>query len=543
MNRSTVRLPIAWAMFSASLLALPVAASAQAEDEPFRQGLNARGDERWPDVVKFMRAAIQINDRESTRRVRSGGLGGVFGGGTEYMPHYLLGEAHFAMGECAPAIDAWSISEQQGAIRQKTDFMARLQAGYKECAAKGVLLPPQFTSMYQSARQAYTDAAGLAKQLSDRGSASLDLWRSGGFTDEYERAGRELEAGRSELEAGRKTRLAAHFANSRAAIDRALERLKQLEARFNATVANLTTVERQSASIQQSIEAADKIDREIEELRAALTPSVAASRQEAQRRLVQARDRLTEGRRVQSQSVLGEAAAHAASATVTLAGVLAEGKKVARSVLEQRLAAAVTAATQAFAFAETSFATLDRLTAEKPAGVKPELASEREVIQKEVDGLRRRFDRAVRAEDAGSVEATARLTAESVSRLDALITSFGPVTLRDRGVVAALEDGARLFFNGEYQQALDALGPASTRTDVRLQVHVHLFRAASLYALFIRSGETDQRLRTDAVAAVERCRELDPAFAPDPAYFSPRFIAFYREGASASQSAAAPPPR
>jgi hypothetical protein len=150
----------------------------------------------------------------------------------------------------------------------------------------------------------------------------------------------------------------------------------------------------------------------------------------------------------------------------------------------------------------------------------------------------------VRAEDAAGVETTARLTAEVVGRLDALITSFGPVTLRDRGIVAPLEEGARFFFAGEYQQALDALGPADALTDVLLQHHVHLFRAAALYALFVRSGETNLQLRADALAEIERCRQLNPAFAPNPDIFSPRFITLY-QGASAPQaSAAAPaPPR
>jgi hypothetical protein len=60
-------------------------------------------------------------------------------------------------------------------------------------------------------------------------------------------------------------------------------------------------------------------------------------------------------------------------------------------------------------------------------------------------------------------------------------------------------------------------------------VHAHLFRAASLYALYVRSGETDQTLRGEAVASVRRCKEIDPGFRPNARAFSPRFLIFFQE--------------
>jgi hypothetical protein len=176
--------------------------------------------------------------------------------------------------------------------------------------------------------------------------------------------------------------------------------------------------------------------------------------------------------------------------------------------------------------------------------VTPELAGERDAMQKQVLQLQRRFDRARKAEDLTAVQATIREISESLTRLDALIKSFGPVTLRDRGVVAALEDGARLFFHGEYQKALDALAPAGGLENVPLQLHVHLFRAASLFSLYVRSGESDASLRGRALDEVERCRRLNAEFVPDARAFSPRFIAFYQNGGAAPHTAAATaPPR
>ena len=49
------------------------------------------------------------------------------------------------------------------------------------------------------------------------------------------------------------------------------------------------------------------------------------------------------------------------------------------------------------------------------------------------------------------------------------------------------------------QQALAALNPSDGfEAEVPLQLHLHLFRAWALHALFVRSGENDQALLKDA---------------------------------------------
>src|SRR5262245_65932150 len=117
----------------------PASAFAQAEDEPFRRGLTARGDKKWPQVVEAMRQSIAINKTESTRKVQARGLR-LFGNGTEYLPHYFLGEALKNTGDCGGAVTAWESSEEQKTVLKVPEFAAELRAGYKECAAKGVLL-------------------------------------------------------------------------------------------------------------------------------------------------------------------------------------------------------------------------------------------------------------------------------------------------------------------------------------------------------------------------------------------------------------------
>ena len=63
---------------------------------------------------------------------------------------------------------------------------------------------------------------------------------------------------------------------------------------------------------------------------------------------------------------------------------------------------------------------------------------------------------------------------------------------------------------------------------------MHLFRAAALYHLFVRSGEKDQALRTRALAEIEACKRLNSQFAPDTRAFAPRFITFYQNAPQAA---------
>jgi hypothetical protein len=490
-----------------------------------------------------MRAAAQNDPKESTRKVGSG-LSGAFGirqfAGTEYMPHFLLGDALFELKDCAGAVEAWLVSEQQGVVRENRDFFNRLQSGLKTCASRGILLRAEFTQLQQATRQSYEDARALTERVLNNGNANKNLWQQGDFESEYSRGYRDLEAGFNLFNQASRSRLAADFKNAQAAIQRASSVLQPLELRFNAMVESVNTVQREARAVEQAIAVAEALDRSIDELKATLTPKLAASRQEAQAGVSRARERLGVGQRNASEAVVAEAAIQVTSASNVLQSVLDEARSLAREALAQQLADATAAATRAFAFIDSSFGTFDRLALERVSTMKPEMSVQRQALQKQTDGLRRRFERALKAEDLPGINQAIQLSSETAVALDALIKSFGTVSLRDRGVDSALESGARSFFSGEYEKTLDALNTMTGRTDVPLQLHVHLFKAAALYGLFVRSGETNQPLREQARAEIERCKQLDSAFVPDSRAFSPRFIAFYRTGsAERSDSAAA----
>lgn len=93
-----------------------------------------------------------------------------------------------------------------------------------------------------------------------------------------------------------------------------------------------------------------------------------------------------------------------------------------------------------------------------------------------------------------------------------------------------LVEGANAYFNSAYEQVLEILEQKNIRAGTQA-AHAQLFRAASLFALWVASGETDDRLRTEAIEAVQNCRREDITLVPPSEAFSPRFVDFFfREG-------------
>ena len=470
-----------------------------------------------------MRAAIASDPKESSER-KVGGFLGL--GSMEYLPYYFLGEALLGLGDCVGAVEAWANSEQQGAVKVRREFVANIAAGYKKCAASGVLPPPEYNALLASTRLALTEATTLAERLSKLGQANLDAWRPE-INEQYTRAAGELQAAQTRLLAGTRARSAADFNESRLATGRATTILRGLESTLNASIENVSFIRRQVREVDQLIAGAENGDRAIDTVKVELTPELAASRQNGRDLVARARERVRTAEKTQNAAMANEGLRAAQDATAVFTDVLEQATKLARAVVEREFGEVMAAATEAVSFLDTSFATLERLAVEKATLAAPDMTAKREAFLKRVNTIRRRFDTANKTQNVTGLRDAARLAVEARGELDTLIASFGPVTLRDRGVHEALEQGARLFFSGEHQQALSALD-SEALTDAPLQLQVHLLRAASLYHLFVRSGEKDQALRTRAVSEIDACKRLDPGFQPDPRAFAPRFLAFYQ---------------
>jgi hypothetical protein len=92
---------------------------------------------------------------------------------------------------------------------------------------------------------------------------------------------------------------------------------------------------------------------------------------------------------------------------------------------------------------------------------------------------------------------------------------------------ADLLAAAQAYFNGEYDDAAQALARTSYAGGREL-MHALVLRAAARYALYQLGGEKEDGLRQQALADIQACRRLDPAFSPDPHVFSPRFTQLFK---------------
>jgi hypothetical protein len=288
--------------------------------------------------------------------------------------------------------------------------------------------------------------------------------------------------------------------------------------------------------VEQAIEGAVTTDATIESVKSSLTDAMQASRKSGREQLAQAKERLATGQKTQNLAVVNEGLRYAQGASTILNQLLDQAKTAARELVKQQLGNAVAAADEAFSRVSAAMSALDRRAAQRPDVMQDKMKSDRDAIEKNVEGLRRRFERARKAEDLRSLAETTKLTVDANVALDDLIKSFGPLTLRDRGVDAALEEGARLFMSGEYEKALAALDAVVGRSDVPLQQQVRVFRAASLYALFVRTGEADQQLRGRVLDEISQTKQLNSMYQPDPNVFSPRFLRVYQSGSLPSPS-------
>lgn len=508
-------------------------------DAAFRRGLGARNDGRWPDVLLEMRAAIEADGAESTRKIREG-LGGLFRvGGTEYLPHFFLGEAHFRQDNCARAVEAWAESERQGIVQDLPTFAGILRAGYQVCSERGILLPADYDRLYLSTRQAYTDTDAIRTRVSQLSQRDPAAWSSD-LDSQYEAARQELAAAQRRLVVGTQSRSAVDFSEAASAVRRAREGFLAVESRFNGVVSQIAVVQTLARQVSGVIEEAEETARTIAGRQASLTQAMAAARGEALDALARARELLRSAEAAGDETRVQQARGLAGTAAQGLADVLDDLTRQERVAIERQVGEAVAAAVDAFSFVDAALDTFARLADARPSGTLDAMQEARDGILEQVDALRRRFERARRGDDARAIREVARLAGEAQADLEALIGTFGPLTLRDRGVAAALEDGARAFFAGQYRQVLAALDPGRGLSEIPLQAHVHMFRAAALHALYAQSGGTDQASLDEAHREVEACKRLNSALQPNARAFSPRFIAFFQQ-VDVSQAQTAPP--
>jgi hypothetical protein len=520
------------------LIGLAASARAQAHEEPFRNGLEAFQNKNWQAAASMMREAIKVRPMESNERVRRGAER-VFGGGTEYLPHYFLGASLFNLNDCVGAMAEWVTSEQHGAVKARPEFVKQIQSGNAECERRGVLPPSRFEQAAAAALQQITAANNLAKSVTGLGNANLAIWRAeASLREQYDRAQSELQTANNRYDAGRASHMQRDLADAGAAADRARGILVTVEANLRTAIDAQRSAQQIARDAGDAIKTAEDLQNTIEGRKVAFTPGMTAAFNEGRDALAKARSGLNDGTRSSNTATLSGARTSAVDASTRFRSVLEEIGKIDREAVDRLLGEAKTRAGDAYTLLEGAIATLDSRYAKRADALSLEQDAERQAAQQNAERARRALERARRADNLDAIAAATKSALEARDRLNVTIEAFGPLTLQEKGIELRLQQGADLFLRSEYQQAVAALGDTtSLQPDVPFRLHFHLFKAAALYQLSLKSRENEEALRAQALTEVQRAKEIDSAFQLDARAFSPRFISFYQ-----GVTVAAPPP-
>jgi hypothetical protein len=516
---------------------------AQDREQAFKDGIDARknsldarnkGKEQWAEVVSHMQRAIQANPTESTNKI---GSRLIVLGGTEYLPHFFLGEAQFYLGKCVEAMDAWNVSERQGVVQKVREYFAIMQASYSECETKGFLRSGKFEAAIANANGAIGAAREIADEVARLVAQAGDLGTN--ETSRLEQARADLQTATAKLGDGSKTRFAQDFTDAEAAAGRARGTFAGLKPVLEAVISNRAKARDDLSEVEGMIAGAAGLDGEIESKRVILTDSLANTRQLARQALMRARGKVTEALGTHDAGAIADARREVQAASDQFQEVLNGISRLAAAEAERRLGQLLRAARERFTLVGRTFVEFDRRAANRPEK-DPKLTSERQVLERRFRAAQRQLDEV--SADSGKIEAAWKSAEQIGVQLDRLVLTFGPRTIIDRGVHPSLARGTELFFENDFEQALNALNPQDGfPPNMPFLEHAYLFRAAALHGLSLRSdGENSAQLRERALAEVAQVKSLNAALQPDQRAFSPKFLEFFRQ---AGDSALAGPAR
>ncbi len=475
-------------------LALGVAATASAPShadykDSYLEGVDAAGAGDWQKAGRAMEQAIAEEPRES-ERIRFYGM--RFG---SYVPYYYLGVARSQLGDCEGALEAWEVSTSQGVIQEleEHETLQRLRGGCEERLAEAGVedvevaeeeeeTPPVPQPQPAPPEPALPEPTGpdpaevlraVERAEAAIGEAARQTGRLGQLREDPDLSGAWERAPSLAAPAGEGERLLAR-ARSRLAAGRAGPDLEALEeARGLAVEAQ----EAFSGVIRRAEARREEILQERAE-QAEVARREAERQAEEERRRAELRDRIAAAAR--------EADALLSRTRGPTQGGDGELQEVGRTrgALEQALARA------------EELEGLDSVA---------DLETFRDDLSRAAGRYREALDEARRQAERAEQEARGQ-------------TPTGPPE--------ALRTAARAYFNGDYWEVLEALsGQELEDEDVAAQAL--LFRAAARYALYLLSGEEEESLAEAALEDLASCRRLAPDLTPDPAAFSPRFVAFF----------------
>jgi hypothetical protein len=512
------------------------AAPASAQDDDFRRGMAARRDKKWAEDAAAMRSAIAMDSKESTRTVRRRVAGvSVFGTGDEYLPHFFLGEALFNLDDCPGALNAWDESDRQGVARKVGTSARTIQDGSAKCESQGFLPSPKYGEELRAARTAHTTATqvlgALAKELEAHPGAKIDTAAQATARGQVATAGERLAS-------GEKTRRAQELTDARTMSEAAVRQLQVLRGVIARFVEDSAVISARIKGVEDQLQVADNAARDLDASFASsplpIGPgdSLNADRARAVQLLTSARDRLRNASRTSSDVEVAEASKAVAEALAALGKVKTAFEGRVGKAVSDELSRLQATGSAGFVRVGDRVRTLrDSLTKQPDVAVSAEL----DKVEASVNRSRRTLDGAVKGRDLRSARNAAGAVTQFELQLEDLARRLGinqPLV-----VPPALLAAAQAQFQGRYAEVLSAMTvDGIDQVPIALRIHAHLIRAAALFAMYELSGPRDETFRSRARDEADRARQLDAAFQPNAAAFSPRFIRFY-------QAAAAAPPQ
>lgn len=471
------------AVLCLALVAWPLPAAAQGFLDEYTTGTEAAEEERWAEVERRMRRAIEARPEESRRLLR-------FLHFRPYVPHLYLGLALAEQERCEPALEALAESERQGVVPELEEEDRLLREARERC---------------REHLAAEAEAEAEAERRREELAEALERARS--LRTAIRALGPERQPGdgtRGADEAAPDARMRDLAAAWREGDPSLAERLEEVEA----------DLERATAALGNRPGRPDVLDA-IAELTRSVVTRLEEVRKEAEVRRESVRDRRDAAR----ERVVGER--RRARELLAAADALAEGV----DVVARRHSALEELVERTAAAERGTEHTLDELAAVERS-LERGIAALDAVAEPPPDLL---LDAADTWLD-GRPRDVLRLLAEPPEVRDDGRTEDGgrgPA----RGGEGEPETGeAPELGEGEGDGADEEEAPTRSplaELDERARAHALLLRAAAAFDLFHAGGAQEAELLERARQDARECRRLAPDLVPVPRAFSPRFRRFF----------------
>ena len=507
--------------------------------ETYNQAMRAYRAEQWRLAADLMRQARSERASE-TGRVR------FTGNATEpYVPSYYLGDALMRLGDCPGALEAFAIAERTQAAGNRS-WTTRIANVRTTCGASDrAKADAAFAQAIGQAEPVLQRARAAQAQLRDLRNESYGPEALQAFVAEQNQAAADLAQAEARVGEARKA------SNSRAASEGqrlaqgALTRFEDVHQRVRTEIQRLDGAAKERAAATAKAAEATAREAKLAEAREQALRELLGQTQGGVRLAQEAMTAYREaaGARpvppgiVDAQTVLAAAdkivrrGTAAGEAELKNAGTLAARARDTfvrerETVLAGDADSLARAIARAIAGGRQSLGVIEQLAGRGGA------AALNPAEQSRVAEDRKALDRVSASLAAAGRPASAsdRAVAENAARrLASLADALRKRTTADSGVPPGLVAAARALFTGNYADAraqLDRL-PETANASSALRFQTQLLRAAALYGAWAVGGEQDDALNRAAAEAVANCKRLAPAARPDPAVFSPRFVAFY----------------